>query len=177
MKNISIAENFIQSSTKIFENYRKLAERAMAQITNADLFFSTGETNSIAVQVKHLSGNMLSRWTDFLTSDGEKSWRDRDGEFTADYQNRKDMMEAWDKGWACLLDSMHTLKPEDLEKAVFIRNEGHSVIEAIHRQMAHYAYHVGQIVHIAKQLAGENWKTLSIAKGGSTQFNKEKFSV
>lgn len=176
MNDTTIAQTFIESTIRIFENYRELAERAMTQIADDDLFVSSGQTNSIAVQVKHLSGNMLSRWTDFLTSDGEKSWRDRDGEFVGDYDNRAQMMEAWDRGWTCLLNAIKVLKPEDLEKTVFIRSEGHSVIEAIHRQMAHYAYHAGQIVHIAKQQAGENWQTLSIPKGGSQQFNEQKFA-
>ena len=176
MNDTTIASNFFQSSIKIFEDYRRLAERAMEQIADDKLFIAHGQTNSIAVQVKHLSGNMLSRWTDFLTSDGEKTWRNRDNEFVGDYQNRTEMMEAWDKGWTCLLNTLKKLKPNDLEKKVFIRNEGHTVIEAVHRQMAHYSYHVGQIVHIAKELAGEHWQTLSIPKGGSKAFNKEKFS-
>jgi len=119
---------------------------------------------------------MLSRWTDFLTSDGEKTWRNREAEFDEAYANKAEMLEAWEKGWKCLLDALESLKPEDLSKIIYIRNEGQSVMEAIQRQLAHYPHHVGQILYQAKILVGNDFKSLSIPKGKSDSFNKDKFS-
>src|SRR5690606_33200348 len=127
--------------------------KTFEQLKDAQLFQKTGEeSNSIASIVKHLYGNMMSRWTDFMTSDGEKDWRDRDSEFTDDETDRKTLMEYWEAGWACLFSALETLRAEDLEKIIFIRNQGHTVLEAINRQLAHYPYHVGQIVFIGKML-------------------------
>lgn len=169
--------NYLESAKKEFEYYKKLGERAMNQIPDEKLNWQfNSDTNSIATIVKHLWGNMLSRWTDFLTSDGEKGWRKRDEEFENDINSREAMLKKWEEGWQVLFRSLHSLSVEDLEKTVYIRNMGHSVVEAINRQIAHYAYHVGQIVHIAKMIQGDKWQSLTIPKGKSGTFNAEKFS-
>ncbi|MBX2941699.1 MAG: DUF1572 family protein [Cyclobacteriaceae bacterium] len=168
-------QNFLQSIIKLFNNYKSLSEKTFDQLTDEELQWRPNEaSNSIAVIVHHLSGNMLSRWTDFLTSDGEKPWRNREAEFEVGYQDKTRMMQAWSKGWTCLLTTLEGLKPEDLERIIFIRNEGHSVVEAIHRQLAHYASHVGQIMFIGKQIKGKDWKSLSIPVGGTSAFNADK---
>ena len=173
----TIEDNFLESSIKLFRYYKKLGEGAIAQLNDEQVLAKPNElSNSIALIVHHLSGNMLSRWTDFLTSDGEKSWRNREAEFDEAYANKTEMLEAWEKGWKCLLDALENLKPEDLSKIIYIRNEGQSVMEAIQRQLAHYPHHVGQILYQAKILVGNDFKSLSIPKGKSDSFNKDKFS-
>ncbi|MEQ8363149.1 MAG: DUF1572 family protein [Cyclobacteriaceae bacterium] len=173
----SINQNFLQSTIKLFNYYKSLGDKTFEQLTNEELQWRPNEaSNSIALIVHHLSGNMLSRWTDFLTTDGEKPWRDREAEFEVSYPDKQSMMEAWDKGWSCLLSTLEALKPEDLEKIIYIRNEGQTVVEAIHRQLSHYASHVGQIMFVGKQIKGKDWMSLSIAKGGTKEFNKDKFS-
>lgn len=168
---------FLSSAIKLFRYYKKLGEGAIAQLDDSDINKRpNAASNSIALIVHHLSGNMLSRWTDFLTSDGEKPWRNREAEFDESYADKKSMLEAWEKGWACLLNALESLKPDDLEKIVYIRNEGQSVMEAIQRQLAHYPHHVGQIIYQAKALKGDSFKSLSIPKGKSDDFNKDKFS-
>jgi len=170
-------EIFLESSIKLFRYYKKLGEGAIAQLTDEEVLRKPNEaSNSIALIVHHLSGNMLSRWTDFLTSDGEKAWRNREAEFEASYSDKQAMLEAWDKGWFCLLQALESLKPEDLAKEIYIRNEGQSVLEAIQRQLAHYSSHVGQIIYQAKVIQGNNFTSLSIPKGASDNFNKEKFN-
>jgi hypothetical protein len=134
------------------------------------------DTNSIATIVKHLSGNMLSRWTDFLTTDGEKDWRNRDGEFENDLQSKEAVLVLWNKGWDCLFDAINSLKPEQLATIIYIRYEGHSVIEALNRQLAHYPYHVGQIIFYAKQIKNNDWESLSIPKNKSKSYNDNKFA-
>lgn len=167
---------FLSSAIKLFKYYKKLGEGAIAQLDDSDINKRPNEaSNSIALIVHHLSGNMLSRWTDFLTSDGEKPWRNREAEFDEDYRDKKSMMEAWEKGWSCLLNTLGSLKAEDLEKIIYIRNEGQSVMEAIQRQLAHYPHHVGQIIYQAKALKGDSFTSLSIPKGQSASFNKDKF--
>lgn len=154
-----------------------LGEKAMAQLQPEQLFVSLNEdTNSIAVIANHLSGNMLSRWTDFLTSDGEKDWRDRDSEFEDRLATKDEVIAAWDKGWKCLFDAIDALRPEQLGQIIYIRNEGHTVLEAISRQLAHYPYHVGQIVFYAKLLKKTAWDSLSIPKNASREYNSGKFS-
>jgi len=171
--------NYILSSTNIFKTYKELAEKAMAQISDEQLFWQPDtESNSIYLIVKHLSGNMLSRWTDFLTTDGEKEWRNRDEEFVDDVSTslnmtRENLMKIWNEGWKCLFDTLNTLTENDLEKIVKIRNEEHSVMEAINRQIAHYSSHIGQIIFIAKMLKGEDWESLSIPKNKSKEFNEK----
>jgi hypothetical protein len=173
----TIENNFLESSGELFRYYKSLAEKAMTQLTDEQALQTPNEgSNSIALIVHHLSGNMLSRFTDFLTSDGEKPWRNRESEFTDSYPDKKAMMEAWEKGWQCLLSTLDQLNGADLNRTIYIRNEGQTVLEAIQRQLAHYASHVGQILYQAKLLKGTEFKSLSIPKGGSSDFNKEKFS-
>lgn len=168
--------SFLTSSRRLFAYYKNLGERAFEQIDDADLFRQIGpQGGSIAVIVKHLSGNMLSRWTDFLTSDGEKEWRMRDREFEEDVASRADMLALWESGWACLNGALDSLTDEHLEQIVYIRNEGHTVVEAIQRHLAHYAYHVGQIVYLGRLFAGDKWQSLTIPKGASDAFNAQMF--
>lgn len=169
---------YLTQSIKLFKYYKTLGEKAMEQLEQEQLFFSSDpdKVNSIAVIINHLYGNMLSRWTDFLTSDGEKEWRNRDAEFvppTSDYQ---EIMKRWYTGWKCLLDALEALQPNQLDQIVYIRNEGHTVLEAIQRQLAHYTMHVGQIIFYAKELKNGPWNSLSIPLGKSTEYNSEKFS-
>jgi uncharacterized damage-inducible protein DinB len=172
----STDEIFLESARKLFRYYRKLGEGAIAQLSDEQVLArSTEASNSVALIVHHLSGNMLSRWTDFLSSDGEKPWRNRDAEFEEAYRDKKAMMEAWDNGWACLLATLDQLKPADLPTIIYIRNEGQTVLEAIQRQLAHYSSHVGQIIFQAKFLKGAAFQSLSIPKGNSQKFNEEKF--
>src|SRR6187402_2125135 len=171
-----INNHYLESIKKQFLYYKMLGEKAMEQLEPEQLFISVNEdTNSIAVIVQHLSGNMLSRWTDFLTSDGEKEWRNRDSEFENDLQSKEEVLEIWKKGWDCLENALESLKPEQLSDIIYIRNEGHTVIEAINRQLAHYPYHVGQIVFYAKQLKNTSWESLSIPKNKSNSYNADKF--
>lgn len=169
-------KDYLESVVKQFLYYKMLGEKTFEQVPEAKLFWQYNpESNSIATIVKHLGGNMLSRWTDFLTTDGEKSWRDRDAEFGNDLNTKQEMLQLWEKGWQTLLDTLHSLSDEDLDMIVYIRNQGHTVMEAINRQLAHYPYHVGQIVYIGKMLAS-NWESLSIPKGNSAAFNSTKFA-
>jgi hypothetical protein len=167
---------FLKSAIRQFETYKQLGEKTFAQLDEEQLSYQPNhESNSIFIIVKHLHGNMLSRWTDFLTSDGEKPWRKRDEEFEQQEPTRERMMTLWNEGWKCLFDALFLLTEEDIQKKIKIRGEEHSVMEAINRQMAHYPYHVGQIVYIAKMLADKNWKSLSIPRNGSAKFNEEMF--
>lgn len=169
---------YLESARKLFLNYKTLGERTIAQLDEAALHWQYNEeSNSIAVIVKHLWGNMLSRWTDFLNSDGEKSWRKRDEEFENEHLDHTQLMARWEAGWACLFEALDGLAPKDLDHIVYIRNEGHTVMEAINRQIAHYAYHVGQIVFIGKMIKNADWQTLSIARNRSDAFNAEKFGT
>jgi len=169
--------DFLESARKQFEYYKMLGDKTFAQLNDEQLFWEYTEgSNSIAVIVRHLWGNMLSRWTDFLSSDGEKSWRNRDAEFENNIVSRNDLLDKWNEGWSCLLGSLNSLTAGDLNKIIYIRNQGHTVMEAITRQLAHYPYHVGQIVLIGKMLTGDNWKSLSIPRGNSKEFNADKFS-
>lgn len=168
-------DSTLKNIINVFEYYRSLGEKAMAQISDEALFHMPDEkSNSISVIVKHLQGNMLSRWTDFLTTDGEKEWRDRDSEFEETIETRVEVMKQWNEGWTCLLSALSNLQPEDFDQTVYIRNMGQTVLEAIMRQMAHYAYHIGQIVYLARFFNEGDWKTLTIPKGGSAAYNKEK---
>lgn len=173
----STEQNFLESSIKLFKYYKTLGERAIDQLNDEEVLKKPNEAgNSIALIVHHLSGNMLSRFTDFLATDGEKTWRNREAEFAEAYPDKQAMMLAWENGWNCLLGALEKLKPEDLSKIIYIRNEGQTVLEAIQRQLAHYPYHIGQILYQAKVLKGDGFKSLSIPKGGSKDFNKDKFS-
>jgi hypothetical protein len=169
--------NYIQGVIKLFAYYRSLGEKAMEQLPEEKLFRTYNEeSNSIAVIVNHLAGNMLSRFTDFLSSDGEKPWRNRDAEFENKFTGREALLEYWNKGWNCLLDTLNSLTEPDLDAIVYIRNEGHTVLEAVNRQLAHYSYHIGQIVYIAKMELGSDWKSLSIPRNASAGYNAAKFS-
>lgn len=169
--------NFLDSVKIEFNKYKTLGEKTFEQVADDKLFWKiNNESNSIAVIVKHLWGNMLSRWTDFLTSDGEKEWRERDKEFENDIANRRELLAKWNEGWGCLFNTINSLTEEDLSKIVYIRNEAQTVLSAINRQLTHYAYHVGQIVFIGKLINDNKWNSLSVPKGKSEEFNKEKFS-
>ncbi len=169
---MKISTNPIESAIQVFKQYKTLAEKAINQVSETELFVPPApESNSIYLIVKHMSGNMHSRWTDFLTTDGEKPWRNRDSEFESDTMSKAEMMQLWETGWACLFQALSELKPEQLASIVYIRQEPHSVLEAINRQLAHYSYHIGQIVFVAKLFKDKDWQTLSIAKGKSQDFN------
>ncbi|KIA98894.1 hypothetical protein OA93_08400 [Flavobacterium sp. KMS] len=174
---MNATEAYLESVKKQFLYYKTLGEKAIAQLEPEQLLVTINEdTNSIATIVKHLSGNMLSRWTDFLTTDGEKEWRNRDEEFENDFQSKEEIMTAWEKGWKCLFDTINNLQANQLSDIIYIRNEGHTVIEAINRQLAHYPYHVGQIVFYAKQLKNSSWESLSIPRKESKNYNAGKFA-
>jgi len=162
---VTYTTSYLEDSLAIFRQYKKLAEAAMAQVADAQLTdVLDGEMNSIALVVKHMAGNMRSRWTEFLTTDGEKPDRNRDSEFVEPPMTREALMEMWETGWRCVWSALEPLKQEDLGRTVTIRGEAHSVLQAINRQIAHYAYHVGQIVMLAKHFQGESWRSLTIPK-------------
>lgn len=168
---------YLESAKKEFEYYKSLGEKTFSQLTNEQLFYQiSSESNSIATIVKHLWGNMLSRWTDFLTTDGEKEWRKRDAEFENDISTRQALLEKWEEGWTCLFNALDSIKDPDLSKVIYIRNQGHTIVEAINRQLSHYSYHIGQIVFIGKMLTDKNWQSLSIPKRASSEYNQDKFS-
>ncbi|MBW2937688.1 DUF1572 domain-containing protein [Aureisphaera sp. CAU 1614] len=170
-------QNYLESVTKQFQYYKMLGDKTIAQLDEKDFFWQYNpESNSIAITVNHLWGNMLSRWTDFLTSDGEKEWRQRDLEFEAIIKTKIELLEKWEAGWQCLFEALATLNDTNFETIIYIRNQGHTVMEAINRQLAHYSYHVGQIVYVGRMIKGTDWQSLSIPKGASKAFNTEKFS-
>lgn len=170
--------DYLESVRKQLEYYKMLGEKTFSQLQDENLFWQYNEdSNSIAIIVKHLWGNMLSRWTDFLNSDGEKEWRDRDAEFENDIRTKEELLAKWNEGWDCVFSAINSLTADDLDKIVYIRNQGHTVTEAINRQLAHYPYHIGQIVFIGKMLAKNGWTSLSIPKGASQTFNTEKFAT
>lgn len=167
---------YIDATTKQFLYYKSLADKTIDQLAEDDLLYKYNEeSNSIAMIIKHIAGNMLSRWTDFRTTDGEKEWRNRESEFADDITNKTDLINYWEKGWKVLLTALQSVTDDDLEEIIYIRNQGHTIIEAINRQLAHYPYHVGQIVYIGKMLANNKWQSLSIPRGGSTTYNESKF--
>lgn len=158
-------KEFLQSVIKVFLQYKTIAEKAIEQTKPEQLFLQPNEnSNSIAVVMKHMAGNMISRWTDFFTTDGEKPNRNRDAEFENDHADKQQLLLYWEKGWKVFLDTLYSINPKDLERTIYIRKEAHTVLEAINRQLAHYAYHVGQIVYAAKMLKETEWKSLSIPK-------------
>jgi hypothetical protein len=170
---MDIAAEFLSASINAFEANKRLADRAVEQVPDDKLHAALDvHTNSIAVIMKHIAGNLASRWTDFLTTDGEKPWRNRDGEFVEIAGSRAELLEMWERGWACLLTTLKGLKREDLERTVTIRGEPHTVPLALERSLGHTCYHIGQIVQVARIHAGEKWNTLTIPRGGSDQFNK-----
>lgn len=167
------AAEFLRSALSRLRQFKGWADAAIVQVGDSDLKRPLpGDTNSIAVIIKHMAGNMRSRWTEFLTTDGEKSWRNRDVEFTDDFTSRAHILDCWESGWQICLTAIEALTPADLGRTVRIRGEAHSVIDAIHRQMMHYGYHVGQIILIARVHVGPaRWKTITVAPGGSAAFN------
>jgi hypothetical protein len=164
--------NFLKDTIKRFEYYKELGDNTFAQLEEKYFFYQPNEaSNSIAIIIQHLYGNMLSRWTNFLTEDGEKDWRKRDDEFEAMECSKQDLISFWKEGWKCLLDTLKRLQPEDLNKTIYIRTEPLIVYDAILRQLAHYPYHVGQIVYLGRMINNTNWQSLSIPKGNSKSFN------
>lgn len=169
--------DYLPSTIKQFNYYKSLGDKTFNQIDDDKLFWKpNNESNNMAIIVKHISGNMLSRWTDFLTSDGEKEWRNREDEFNNDISTKEELLLVWEKGWDCLFKTLNSLSKNDLSKEIYIRNMGHSVTEAINRQLSHYSYHVGQIVFLGKLISNQNWESLSIPKGDSKTYNKDKFN-
>ncbi len=165
--------NYLDDALKSFRNYKKLAERAIEQVSDEEFFAAIDEeANSIAVVVKHIAGNLRSRWTEFLTTDGEKDFRDRDKEFEVTRDTRESLMEFWETGWQTLFDAIEPLSADDFSRTVTIRGQPHTVVEAISRQLTHYAYHVGQIVLLAKHFRSTEWKSLSVPKNRSAEFNR-----
>lgn len=174
---IHFSEDFLESAKKQFQYYKLLGDKTINQLSAEDLFWRySSESNSIAIIVKHLWGNMLSRWTDFLITDGEKEWRKRDEEFEFMAENRENILEKWEAGWNCLFAALDSVNEDNFNSLIYIRNQGHTITEAINRQLAHYAYHVGQMVFVGKMIKGSDWNSLSIPKGESQSYNQEKFS-
>jgi hypothetical protein len=172
-----MTKEYLDSVRKQFAYYQLLGEKTFAQLNDDQLFWQYNEeSNSIASIVKHLWGNMRSRWTDFLVSDGEKPWRDREAEFANDIGDRAELMRKWQEGWRCLYTALDSLTEDNFDTIVYIRNQGHTVMEAINRQLAHYPYHIGQIVFIGKMALNEEWSSLSIPRGNSQLYNASKFS-
>lgn len=166
---------YISSTIKQYQYYKSLADGTIDQLEDAHLHWKYNEEcNSIAMIIKHVAGNMLSRWTDFRTTDGEKSWRHRESEFADDLHDRQAILAYWEKGWQTCLASLNSVQDEELDDIIYIRNQGHTIVEAINRQLAHYAYHIGQIVHIGKMMKGIEWQSLSIPRGRSDQYNAIK---
>lgn len=173
---MSVAINYIENLVSVFKNYKTLGEKSIRQVEDKRLFWVfNNDSNSIAMLVQHISGNMLSRFTAFYEEDGEKPWRNRDLEFEPVLSTRKEILEQWEKGWECLFEVLTNLRPEDLDKIVLIRNEKHTVLEALNRQLAHYSYHIGQIVFLSKMVASKEWSSLSIPKNKSNDFNDKMF--
>jgi len=172
-------EGFLTDVIKRFKNYKDLGDKTFAQLEEKDFFYQPNDaSNSIAMIIQHMYGNMLSRWTNFLTEDGEKPWRKRDAEFEPTECSTEDLMAFWNDGWKCLFTALEGLQPTDLDKTIYIRTEPLTVYDAILRQLAHYPYHVGQIVYIGRMIKDANWQSLSVARGASQQYNKamkEKF--
>jgi len=167
-----MSQLFLESAIKRVSYYKDLGDKTFVQLTENDFHFTSSEDcNSIATIIQHMHGNMLSRWTDFLTSDGEKEWRNRDAEFEDQNLNKEELITLWEQGWNCFLEALKSLSNNDLEKTIYIRSEALSVVDGINRQLAHYPYHVGQIIFIAKMIKNKDWQNLSIPKGRSAAFN------
>jgi len=173
MSSEAIIQNYHEDAVKALRAYKKLAEKAIAQLKDEEFFVTLDEeANSVAVVMKHIAGNAISRWTNFLTSDGEKPDRNRDMEFVIGAQTTKDdVLAYWERGWKCVFDAIEPLTPEDFEKTVLIRGEVHTIVQAINRQLMHYAYHIGQIVFLAKHFRSAEWTSLSIPRNRSSEFN------
>ncbi|WP_109487675.1 DUF1572 domain-containing protein [Occallatibacter savannae] len=171
---LQFTTSYIEDALAIFRQYKQLGERAIAQVSDDQLFATLDdESNSIAIIVKHMTGNMRSRWTDFLTADGEKPSRNRDCEFVDPPATREALLQDWEHGWACVFSAIEPLTDADLPRTVYIRGEAHSVLQAINRQLAHYPMHIGQIILLAKHYAGAHWQTLSVARNRSAEYNRK----
>ncbi|MDG1871606.1 MAG: DUF1572 family protein, partial [Flavobacterium sp.] len=174
---MDVALSYLSSTKKQFAYYKLVCEKAIDQLEDEQLFISANEdTNNIATIIKHIAGNMLSRWTDFLITDGEKGWRNRDTEFANDLKTKVEVFDIWNSGWNCLFATLDSLQAENLSQIIYIRNEGHTVVEAINRQLAHYPYHVGQIVFYSKLLKQSNWNSLTIPRNKSLNYNNTMFA-
>lgn len=174
---MDVALSYLSSTKKQFAYYKLVCEKAIDQLEDEQLFISANEdTNNIATIIKHIAGNMLSRWTDFLITDGEKEWHNRDTEFANDLKTKEEVFEIWNSGWNCLFATLDSLQAENLSQIIYIRNEGHTVVEAINRQLAHYPYHVGQIVFYSKLLKQSNWNSLTIPRNKSLNYNNTMFA-
>jgi hypothetical protein len=169
----TLGKEFLETVIRRVKYYKDLGEKTFDQLNDPEFHYQFNqESNSIAVIIQHMSGNMLSRWTNVLTEDGEKEWRERDDEFSVHDYSKEQLLEAWERGWKCFLDALASLNGNDLLKTISIRKESLTVIDAINRQLAHYPYHIGQIVYIGRMIRDHDWKNLSIPKGQSTQYNK-----
>lgn len=170
---MAIGKDFLETAIKRLKYYKDLGDKTFEQLSDADFHYQPNEaSNSIAVIIQHVSGNMLSRWTYFLTEDGEKEWRQRDDEFEVHSWSKQQLIAIWEKGWDCFISTLESLKKKDLDKTVTIRKEELTVVDAINRQLAHYPYHIGQIVYIGRMIKDQDWKNLSIPKGHSAQYNQ-----
>lgn len=169
---MSTGKEFLQTAVRRLKYYKDLGDKTFEQLNEWDFHYQPNdESNSIAVIIQHMAGNMLSRWTNFLTEDGEKEWRKRDEEFEIHTYTKQQLLELWEKGWTCFFNALESLKKKDLKKTVHIRKEPLTVIDAINRQLAHYPYHIGQIIFLAKIIKNKSWKNLSIPRGDSQQYN------
>jgi hypothetical protein len=169
----SLAKEYLNTVIRRVKYYKDLGDKTFSQLKEADFHYQPNEeSNSIAVIIQHVSGNMLSRWTNFLTEDGEKEWRQRDDEFSIHSYSKQQLLETWEKGWRCFLDTLESLQEDDLLKTIHIREEQLSAVDAINRQLAHYPYHIGQIIYIGRLIKNHEWKNLSIPKGHSQQYNQ-----
>lgn len=174
---MSKAANRLDGTTQLFRYYKSMTEKSIHQISDQQIHESPQKgQNSIAILMKHLSGNMISRWTNFRTEDGEKSWRNRETEFVDDFESKQELTDYWEKGWGVLFDALESIEDNELDSIIYIRNDGHKLIEAIERHLAHVAYHSGQIVYLAKMYAGKEWESLSIPKGKTEEYNRKKFN-
>ncbi len=170
-------ENYLNSANKQFKYYKTLGEKVFEQLDEADFFWQyNAESNSIAIIVNHLNGNMKSRWTEFLTTDGEKEWRNRDSEFDDIIRTKNELIKKWNEGWNSLFTALNAINEDNFDQEIYIRNQSHTIVEAINRQLAHYSYHIGQIVFLGRMIKGHHWINLSLPKGKSAEFNKAKFS-
>ena len=172
---MNIGDEYLTTVIKRLKYYKDLGEKTFAQLEEKDFHWQpSSESNSIAVIIQHMAGNMFSRWTNFLSEDGEKEWRNRDDEFEIHDYSKQQLIEVWNKGWKCCFDTFESLTADDLLKTIYIRKETMTAIDAINRQLAHYPYHIGQIIYIGRMIKNENWKNLSIPKGASQQYNQGK---
>ena len=173
MSSEAIVQNYQEDAIKAMRAYKKLAEKAIAQLHDDEFFVTLDEeSNSVAVVMKHMAGNMLSRWTEFLTSDGEKPDRNRDMEFVIEpHTTKDDVLAYWERGWKCVFDAIEPLQSADFERTVLIREEPHTIVQALNRQLMHYAYHIGQIVFLAKHFRSASWNSLSVPRNRSAEFN------